>query len=158
MTGGRAIHFEDWEQEFRNLDILVSSTAAPHAIITLDKLAPFLRARRHRPLFMIDLAIPRDIDPAVRNFDSVYRNGGSHSATFCCQQWQLINEQTGGQARLDAEGGRINCGMDKRPWLQGKRTWPGQSSRRNAFSDDKYSLNIESILNCPFEGLALKSQ
>src|ERR1700726_3087244 len=72
MTGGRAIHFEDWEQEFRDLDILVSSTAAPHAIITLDKLAPFLRFRRHRPLFMIALAMPRDIDPAVQKFDGIY--------------------------------------------------------------------------------------
>jgi glutamyl-tRNA reductase len=72
ITGGRAIHFEDWEQEFRDLDILVSSTAAPHAIITVDKLAPFLRGRRHRPLFMIDLAMPRDIDPAVRKLDGVY--------------------------------------------------------------------------------------
>jgi hypothetical protein len=35
MTGGRAIHFDDWEPEFRDLDIPVSSTAAPHAIITL---------------------------------------------------------------------------------------------------------------------------
>jgi glutamyl-tRNA reductase len=72
MTGGRAIHFEDREQEFRDLDILVSSTAAPHAIITLDKLAPFLQARRHRPLFPIDLAMPRDIDPAVCRLDDVY--------------------------------------------------------------------------------------
>src|SRR5580692_9244353 len=72
ITGGRAIHFEDWEQEFRDLDILVSSTAAPHAIITLDKLAAFLQIRRHRPLFMIDLAMPRDIEPAVRKLDSVY--------------------------------------------------------------------------------------
>jgi glutamyl-tRNA reductase len=72
MTGGRAIHFEDWEQEFRDLDILVSSTAAPHTIITLDKLAPFLQARRHRPLFLIDLAMPRDIDPAVCKLDGVY--------------------------------------------------------------------------------------
>jgi glutamyl-tRNA reductase len=72
ITGGRAIHFDDWEREFRDLDILVSSTAAPHAIITYDKLAPFLRARRHRPLFMIDLAMPRDIDPAVRKLDGVY--------------------------------------------------------------------------------------
>src|ERR1700726_1680757 len=75
ITGGRAIHFEDWEQEFRDLDILVSSTAAPHAIITLDKLAPFLRVRRHRPLFMIDLAMPRDIDPAVHKLDDVYLYG-----------------------------------------------------------------------------------
>jgi glutamyl-tRNA reductase len=72
ITGGRAIHFEDWEQEFRDLDILVSSTGAPHAIITLDKLAPFLRVRRHRPLFLIDLAMPRDIDPAVCKLDDVY--------------------------------------------------------------------------------------
>jgi glutamyl-tRNA reductase len=70
--GGRAIHFEDWEQEVRDLDILVSSTAAPRAIITLDKLAPFLPVRRHRPLLMIDLAMPRDIDPAVRKLDDVY--------------------------------------------------------------------------------------
>ena len=55
LTGGRAIHFVDWKPEFRDLDILVSSTAAPHAIITLGKLAIFWRARRHRPLFMIDL-------------------------------------------------------------------------------------------------------
>ena len=72
ITGGRAIHFEDWEQEFRDLDILVSSTAAPHAIITLEKLAPVLRSRRHRPLFMIDLAMPRDIEPAVNKLDGVY--------------------------------------------------------------------------------------
>jgi glutamyl-tRNA reductase len=72
LTGGRAIHFEDWEQEFRDLDILVSATAAPHAIITLDKLAPFWRARAHRPLFLIDLAMPRDIDLTVCKLDGVY--------------------------------------------------------------------------------------
>src|SRR6201987_2870091 len=43
LTGGRAIHFNDWEPEFQELDILVSSTAAPHPIITLDKLAAFGR-------------------------------------------------------------------------------------------------------------------
>src|ERR1700746_3139934 len=72
LTGGRAIHFADWKSEFRDLDILVSSTAAPHAIITLGKLAIFWRARRHRPLFMIDLAMPRDIDPAVQKLDGIY--------------------------------------------------------------------------------------
>ena len=72
ITGGRAIHFEDWEQEFRDLDILVSATATPHTIITYDKLARFLRVRRHRPLFMIDLAMPRDIDPAVHKLDGVH--------------------------------------------------------------------------------------
>src|SRR6201987_4167922 len=72
LTGGRAIHFDDWETEFQELDILVSSTAAPHPIITLDKLDAFGRARRHRPLFLIDLAMPRDIDPAVEKLDGIY--------------------------------------------------------------------------------------
>jgi glutamyl-tRNA reductase len=70
-TGGSAIQFQAWEQEFRDLDILVSSTAAPHMIITLDKLA-HLPARRKRPLFMIDLAMPRDIDPAVQELAGAY--------------------------------------------------------------------------------------
>jgi glutamyl-tRNA reductase len=72
LAGGRAVHFDDWEPEFRDLDILVSATAAPHPIVTLDKLATFWRTRRRRPLFMIDLAMPRDIDPAVQKLDGVY--------------------------------------------------------------------------------------
>jgi glutamyl-tRNA reductase len=70
--GGRAIRFDDWEEEFRDLDILVSSTSAPHAIVTRAKLEPMLRMRRDRPLFIIDLAMPRDVDPAVHDLDGVY--------------------------------------------------------------------------------------
>ncbi|MBV8376024.1 MAG: glutamyl-tRNA reductase [Verrucomicrobia bacterium] len=70
--GGRAVRFDQWEEEFRDLDILVSSTAAPHAIVTRAKLEPVLRMRRDRPLFIIDLAVPRDVDPAVHEMDSVY--------------------------------------------------------------------------------------
>ncbi len=70
--GGRAIRFDDWEVEFRDLDILVSSTSAPHAIVTRTKLEPVLKMRRDRPLFIIDLAMPRDVDPAVHEMDGVY--------------------------------------------------------------------------------------
>jgi glutamyl-tRNA reductase len=70
--GGRAIRFDDWEEEFRDLDILVSSTSAPHAIVTRAKLEPMLRMRRDRPLFIIDLAMPRDVDPSVHDMDGVY--------------------------------------------------------------------------------------
>jgi glutamyl-tRNA reductase len=71
-TGGRAIRFEEWEKEFADLDILVTSTSAPHAIVTLEKIAPILRHRGDRPLFMIDVAVPRDIDPDVHRLDGVY--------------------------------------------------------------------------------------
>jgi len=70
--GGRAIRYDDWEKEFRDLDILVSSTAAPHAIVTRAKLEPILRTRRDRPLFIIDLAMPRDVEPAVHDLDGVF--------------------------------------------------------------------------------------
>jgi glutamyl-tRNA reductase len=70
--GGCAIRFDDWEDEFRDLDILVSSTSAPHAILTRAKLEPVIKTRRDRPLFIIDLAMPRDVDPAVHEMDGVY--------------------------------------------------------------------------------------
>ncbi len=70
--GGRAIGFDSWEQEFRDLDIIVSSTAAPHFLITAERLAEVLHGRRDAPLFIIDLAVPRDIDPAVHQQDGVY--------------------------------------------------------------------------------------
>ena len=65
------------------------------SIITLDKLAPLLQARRHRPLFMIDLAMPRDIEPAVRKLDSVY--------LYDLDALQSIAEQTLAVRRQEAE-------------------------------------------------------
>jgi glutamyl-tRNA reductase len=69
---GRAIHFEDWPREFHDVDILIGSTAAPHHVVTREKLGPVMKTRRHRPLFCIDLAVPRDFEPAVNEIDGVY--------------------------------------------------------------------------------------
>jgi glutamyl-tRNA reductase len=71
-VGGRAVRFADWEREFADVDILVSSTSAPHTLVTVAKLEPILRRRRQRPLFIIDLALPRDVEPAVHNLSGVY--------------------------------------------------------------------------------------
>ncbi len=70
--GGRAIHFDDWEGEFVNLDILISSTSAPHFVVTRAKLEALMRRRPERPLFLIDIAVPRDIEPSVNEIDGVY--------------------------------------------------------------------------------------
>jgi glutamyl-tRNA reductase len=70
--GGRAIHFDAWTEEIRSVDILIGSTAAPHHVLTADKLAPVMRTRVDRPLFCIDLAVPRDIDPRVNDLEGVY--------------------------------------------------------------------------------------
>ena len=70
--GGRAVPFEQWPEEFEKIDIAVSSTAAPHHILDRAKLEPLMKQRKHRPLLLIDIAVPRDIDPAVSALDNVY--------------------------------------------------------------------------------------
>ncbi len=70
--GGRAIGFDQWEQEFAHIDIAISSTAAPGYVITRAKLEPLMKLRRNRPLLLIDIAVPRDIDPDVNQLDNVY--------------------------------------------------------------------------------------
>ncbi len=69
---GKAVYFEDWSKEFDCVDILIGSTAAPHPVVTVEKLAPLMRRRPDRPLFCIDLAVPRDFEAAVNNLEGVY--------------------------------------------------------------------------------------
>lgn len=69
---GRAVKFDDWAAEFDKIDIIISSTAAPHHILDRAKLEPLMKARRSRPLLLIDIAVPRDIDPEVNFIENVY--------------------------------------------------------------------------------------
>jgi glutamyl-tRNA reductase len=70
--GGKALHFEEWAGDFRDVDILIGSTSAPHHVVTAEKLIPLMRTRRDRPLFCIDLAVPRDFEPSVNDLEGVY--------------------------------------------------------------------------------------
>ena len=70
--GGMALHFDHWEKAVGDVDILISSTNAPHAVITREKLAGVMSGRGDRPLFVIDLAVPRDADPAINDMDGVF--------------------------------------------------------------------------------------
>ncbi len=69
---GRAVQFDAWAEEFEKIDIAISSTSAPHHILDRAKLEPLMKARKHRPLLLIDIAVPRDIDPAVNFLENVY--------------------------------------------------------------------------------------
>jgi glutamyl-tRNA reductase len=70
--GGRAVHFEDWDKEFANIDIIISSTAAPHHVLDRPRLEPLMKLRRNRPLLLIDIAVPRDIEPGVNFMENVF--------------------------------------------------------------------------------------
>lgn len=70
--GGTALRFDCWQDAFSEVDILISSTAAPHILLTREKLAPLMKKRRQRPLFLIDLAVPRNIEPEVNKLEGVF--------------------------------------------------------------------------------------
>jgi glutamyl-tRNA reductase len=70
--GGRAVQFDDWSKEFAQIDIVISSTSAPHHILDRTKLELLMKLRKNRPLLLIDIAVPRDIDPEVNLMPNVY--------------------------------------------------------------------------------------
>jgi glutamyl-tRNA reductase len=72
QLGGRAVLFDGWSKEFPNIDIVISSTSAPHYILDRPKLEPLMKSRRNRPLLLIDIAVPRDIDPEVNLMENVF--------------------------------------------------------------------------------------
>ena len=69
---GSAIDFDDFIGQLHNFDIVIGSTAAPGSLLSKDVIRNVMRARPDRPLFLIDLALPRDIDPAVEDVENVY--------------------------------------------------------------------------------------
>jgi len=70
--GGRAIPFDHWADEFAHIDIVISSTSAPHYILNRAKLEPLMKLRKNQPLLLVDIAVPRDIDPEVNFLENVY--------------------------------------------------------------------------------------
>ncbi len=65
--GGEAVTFEDMPAQLEAADIVVSSTGAPHQIVGREELALVAAQRLNRPLVLLDLAVPRDIDPSARD-------------------------------------------------------------------------------------------
>jgi len=69
---GKAIKFDQLEEYLIKADIVISSTGAPHYVIHYDTVRKILRARKEKPLFLIDIAVPRDIEPSINNLPHVF--------------------------------------------------------------------------------------
>ena len=69
---GQAVRFDEWQHVLEKVDVVISSTGAPHAVVDREHVEAVRRKRRYRPLFMIDIAVPRDIEPAVGDIEEVY--------------------------------------------------------------------------------------
>jgi glutamyl-tRNA reductase len=70
--GGEVMRLADLPARLHEFDIVVSSTASQLPIIGLGAVERALKARKHRPMFMVDLAVPRDIEPEVKALEDVY--------------------------------------------------------------------------------------
>jgi len=69
---GKAVTFDAFRREMVEADIVISSTSAPHVILKKEDMQAITLERRHRPIFLIDIANPRDIDPDCNAVDNVY--------------------------------------------------------------------------------------
>ena len=70
---GTAVRWEDMETALAGVDIVVTSTGAPEPVVKTAAVARVMHGRRGRPLFFIDIAVPRDVEPGVDGLQDVYR-------------------------------------------------------------------------------------
>jgi glutamyl-tRNA reductase len=70
--GATALRYDDCWDDLATVDLLLCSTSAPHAVVHPQHITPHLAARGGRPLCILDIALPRDVDPAVARLDNVF--------------------------------------------------------------------------------------
>jgi glutamyl-tRNA reductase len=70
--GGRAVHWDALDEALAEADIVITATGAAEPVLTRARMDEVMRPRRSRPIFIIDIALPRDVEPAVGNLDQVF--------------------------------------------------------------------------------------
>ena len=70
--GAVAMHYDECWASLHEVDVLLCSTAAPRPVVTLDRVRPAVAGRRDRPLCILDIAVPRDVEPSVGGLDNVF--------------------------------------------------------------------------------------
>ncbi|MEJ2682940.1 MAG: glutamyl-tRNA reductase [Candidatus Sulfobium sp.] len=69
---GKPVRFENFLQELVYADIIICSTGAPSYVLHKDQMQKVMKERKHRPVFVIDISVPRNIDPEINKIDDVY--------------------------------------------------------------------------------------
>ena len=69
---GEAVRFEALDQRLAEADIVLCSTGATHYLVTPNQIETALEKRRYRPIFLIDISVPRNIDPAISDLDNAF--------------------------------------------------------------------------------------
>ena len=118
LVGGRAIPFDEWHAQCREIDILITSTSSERPLLTPENLAPMLRDRIDRPLFIIDIAVPRDVDPNVNEMEGVYLYDIDSLQSVADQSLALRRQQIAAAEEIIAEhvadfGNSISRGLNR---------------------------------------------
>ena len=71
LLSGTAVHYQKGDDAAALADIIVTSTGAPHYVLTEERLAAIMKARKGRPLLLIDIAVPRDIEPSAADLPGI---------------------------------------------------------------------------------------
>lgn len=100
---GQAIPFEGWLNQCREIDILVTSTSSETPLLSRHQLEPMLRERIDRPLFIIDIAVPRNVDASVDALDGVYLYDIDSLQSIAEQSMAMRREQVAIAEQIIAE-------------------------------------------------------
>ena len=72
LFSGHAVEYSRFTSMLQDIDIVIASSGAPHYILNRDDMQKVIAARRNKPMFLIDIAVPRNIDPAVNEIEGVF--------------------------------------------------------------------------------------
>lgn len=100
--GGEAVSLEELAEQLLAADILISSTGSPQYLLTREQVKAAMRRRKQRPLFLIDIAVPRDLDPAINDLDNVYLYNIDDLQEVVEQGWQRRRQEAAKAERLVA--------------------------------------------------------
>lgn len=103
LVRGSPVSFQDWVLQCREIDILISSTSADEPLVTSELLFPHIRERSDRPLFVIDIAVPRNVAPEVNELDGVYLYDIDSLQLIADQSLALRREQIAAAEEIIAE-------------------------------------------------------
>jgi glutamyl-tRNA reductase len=96
---GHAVSLDDLDKELAEADIVIACTASPTALVTKRAAETAIRARRRRPIFMVDMGVPRNIEPEVAELEDVY--------LFSIDDLQQLVDENLQQRELAADGAKL---------------------------------------------------
>lgn len=123
--GGRGVGFDRLDDELRGADIVISSTDAPHPILGAQEIAPVMAGRVDRPMVVVDISVPRDVDAAVAAVPGV--------ALYDIDDLERVVEANINGRRLEAERGEgfvIGAVQGFSAWRRGLSATPAITSLR----------------------------